>query len=259
MGLDTIFTSISLGLLATTSPCVLPLYPGYLAYLSGGQAVLANRQYGRYFLGFFVLAGVLAMMLTLGLVIALLSLSVGSALSVVIPLADALIIGLGIMLLLNFNPFKQLPQLQVPGLSNPYLNAFTYGLLYGPIALPCSGPLVVGIFAYSLTAGEALSQLTIFLWFGVGFGLPLLEALACGTPVVGSDAASIPEVVGNAGVLLSPDDVEGMAGALIQLATDESFCAEMSRRALAQAVNFSWERVARETLAAYQAVLSPEK
>jgi cytochrome c-type biogenesis protein len=174
MGLDPIFTSISLGLLATTSPCVLPLYPGYLAYLSGGQVALANRQYGRYFLGFFVLAGVLAMMLTLGLVIALLSLSVGSALSVVIPLADALIIGLGVMLLLNFNPFKQLPQLQVPGLSNPYLNAFTYGLLYGPIALPCSGPLVVGIFAYSLTAGEALSQLTIFLWFGVGFGLPLL-------------------------------------------------------------------------------------
>lgn len=174
MAFDTIFTSISLGLLATTSPCVLPLYPGYLAYLSGGHAALANRQYGRYFLGFFVLAGVLAMMLILGLVIALLSVSVGGALSVLIPLADALIIGLGIMLLLNYNPFKQLPQLQAPGLSNPYLNAFTYGLLYGPIALPCSGPLVVGIFAFSLTATEALNQLAIFLWFGVGFGLPLL-------------------------------------------------------------------------------------
>ena len=47
MGFDAIFTSISLGLLATTSPCVLPLYPGYLAYLSGGQAALSNRQYGR--------------------------------------------------------------------------------------------------------------------------------------------------------------------------------------------------------------------
>ncbi|MCB0163789.1 MAG: hypothetical protein KDI79_06160 [Anaerolineae bacterium] len=174
MGFDAIFTSISLGLLATTSPCVLPLYPGYLAYLSGGQAALDNRQYGRYFLGFFVLAGVLAMMLGLGLIIALLSLSIGRALSILIPLADLLIISLGVMLLLNYNPFKQLPQMQVPGLSNPYLNAFTYGLLYGPIALPCSGPLVVGIFAYSLSAGQALSQLSIFLWFGVGFGLPLL-------------------------------------------------------------------------------------
>jgi glycosyltransferase involved in cell wall biosynthesis len=90
-----------------------------------------------------------------------------------------------------------------------------------------------------------------------GFGLPPLEALACGTPVVGSSASSIPEVVGSAGVLLPPDDAEGMAGALIQLATDEDFQTEMSRRALAQAAHFSWERTARETLAACQEVLQP--
>lgn len=88
-----------------------------------------------------------------------------------------------------------------------------------------------------------------------GFGLPPLEALACGTPVVGSDAASIPEVVGDAGILLPPDDAEGMAGALIQLATGDTFRAELSRRALAQAARFSWERTARETLAAYQDVI----
>jgi cytochrome c-type biogenesis protein len=177
MALDSILTSISLGLLATTSPCVLPLYPGYLAYLAssgGGQDDLAERSYRRYLLGVFVLAGVLVMMLTLGLVIALLSLSVGQALAVIIPLADFLIVGLGLLLLLDRNPFKRLPQLQVPVLSHPYVNAFIYGLLYGPIALPCSGPLVVGIFALSLTAGQALGQLAVFLWFGVGFGLPLL-------------------------------------------------------------------------------------
>jgi cytochrome c-type biogenesis protein len=71
MTFDSIFTSVSLGLLATTSPCVLPLYPGFLAYLSGGQEALAERRYGRYFLGFFVLAGVLVMMLGLGLIIGL--------------------------------------------------------------------------------------------------------------------------------------------------------------------------------------------
>jgi len=174
MSLDAILTSISLGLLATTSPCVLPLYPGFLAYLSGGQAALAKRRYSRYFLGFFVLAGVLTMMLALGLTIALLSVSIGRALSVVIPLADLLIIGLGVLLLLDHNPFKGLPQIQVPVLSHPYVNAFIYGLLYGPIALPCSGPLVVGIFALSLTVGEAFSKLGVFLWFGLGFGLPLL-------------------------------------------------------------------------------------
>ncbi|MCP4535972.1 MAG: glycosyltransferase family 4 protein [Chloroflexi bacterium] len=88
-----------------------------------------------------------------------------------------------------------------------------------------------------------------------GFGLPPLEALACGTPVVGSDVSSIPEVVGNAGVLLPPDDAEGMADALVQLSTDKEFHAELSRRAVAQAARFSWERTARKTLAAYRDVL----
>jgi cytochrome c-type biogenesis protein len=169
--METILTSLSLGLLATTSPCILPLYPGFLAYLSGNPAAGSKA---RYFLGVFVLLGVLTMMLTLGGIIALLSVSIGSALSIIIPIADLLIIGLGILLLLDINPFKQLPQIQVPGLSHPFANAFVYGLLYGPIALPCSGPLVVGIFAFSLTAGEFFSKLSVFFWFGIGFGLPLL-------------------------------------------------------------------------------------
>ena len=171
--METIITSLFLGLLATTSPCVLPLYPGYLAYISGGQEGLQGKP-GRYLLGFFVLAGVLTMMLALGGLIALLSVSIGKVLSFIIPIADLIIILLGVMLLLNINPFKQLPQVQVPVLSHPFINAFIYGLLYGPIALPCSGPLVVSIFAISLTAGEALGKLNIFLWFGLGFGIPLL-------------------------------------------------------------------------------------
>ena len=159
--METILTSLSLGLLASTSPCILPLYPGYLAYLSGTHETGGGKK--RHFLGFFVLGGVLTMMLLLGLLIALLSVSVGFALSIIVPLADFLIITLGILLLLDINPFKILPQIQVPALKNPYFNAFIYGLLYGPIALPCSGPLVVGIFAISLTAGEALSKLNIIL------------------------------------------------------------------------------------------------
>jgi cytochrome c-type biogenesis protein len=128
----------------------------------------------RYFLGFFVLAGVLVMMLLLGLIIALLSVAIGRALSIIIPLADLLIIILGILLLLNINPFKSIPTIQSPLLAHPFANAFLYGLLYGPLALPCSGALVVSIFALSFTAQEVLSKLAVFLWFGIGFGLPLL-------------------------------------------------------------------------------------
>ncbi|MHB8779430.1 MAG: cytochrome c biogenesis CcdA family protein [Anaerolineales bacterium] len=171
--METIITSISLGLLATTSPCVLSLYPGFLAYLSGGQEGLQGKP-GRYFLGFFVLAGVLTMMLTLGGMIALLSVSVGQALAFVIPIADLIIILFGSLLIFNINPFKKLPQVQAPLLSHPFANAFVYGLLYGPIALPCSGPLVVSIFALSLTVVDALGKLSIFFWFGMGFGVPLL-------------------------------------------------------------------------------------
>jgi cytochrome c-type biogenesis protein len=173
MSFNSVLTSISIGLLATTSPCVLPLYPGFLAYLSGSQTD-EEHPTRRYLLGLFVLLGVMSMMLALGGLIALLSVSVSSALSVVVPLADLIIIVLGVLLLLNIIPFKSLPQIQVPLVSHPYANAFVYGLLYGPIALPCSGPLVVGIFAYSLTAGEFFSKLAVFLWFGLGFGLPLL-------------------------------------------------------------------------------------
>ena len=163
-------TSVFLGLLTTTSPCILPLYPGFLAYL--GSQSETGRQ--KYFLGLFVLAGVLTMMLALGGVIALLAIPVGRVLVYVLPLANILIFLLGILLLLNYNPFKTLPQIQLPVLSHPYMNAYMYGLLYGPIALPCSGPMVVSIFALSFTAGEAFRQLWTFLWFGLGLGIPLL-------------------------------------------------------------------------------------
>lgn len=162
-------TSLLLGLLATTSPCVLPLYPGYLAYLSGQTEIGVGKH--RYFWGLFVLAGVLTMMLALGGLIALLAMPIGSILAYIIPLADLLILLLGVALLLDRNPFKSLPQVQVPVLRHPFLNAYIYGLLYGPIALPCSGPLVVSIFALSLTAGEALNKLWVFLWFGLGLSV----------------------------------------------------------------------------------------
>ena len=54
-----------------------------------------------------------------------------------------------------------------------WLGAFLYGLLFAPIAVPCSGPFLVGIFAFSLTIGDALGRLAFFVSFGIGFGLPL--------------------------------------------------------------------------------------
>jgi glycosyltransferase involved in cell wall biosynthesis len=89
-----------------------------------------------------------------------------------------------------------------------------------------------------------------------GFGLPPLEALSCGVPVVGSDSSSIPEVVGDAGVLVQPDDVRRMAGAVIAIATEPETRGSLSKRAVVQSARFSWGKTARETLRGYQDVMS---
>lgn len=170
--MDVALTSFTFGLLATGSPCLLPLYPGFLAYL-GGQTG-SERGRVRSILGLFVLAGVLTAMLILGALMAALSVSIGRVLAILVPIAVLAIFVLGVLLLLDRNPFYRLPQVKVPLLRRPTLNAYVYGLLYGPIAMPCAGPLVVAIFAYSFTFGEAASKMWVFLWFGLGFGMPLL-------------------------------------------------------------------------------------
>jgi glycosyltransferase involved in cell wall biosynthesis len=84
-----------------------------------------------------------------------------------------------------------------------------------------------------------------------GFGLPPLEAMACGAPAIVADASSLPEVVGDAALLVPPDDVAAWAAALWRLLADPALREELRRRGLARAAQFSYERTARETLAVY--------
>ena len=89
-----------------------------------------------------------------------------------------------------------------------------------------------------------------------GFGLPPLEAMACGTPVLCSNASSLPEVVENAALTFDPTDEEAMAQALQQIARDTALRAMLKERGLCQAARFSWERAAQETMCVYEKVLS---
>jgi len=91
--------------------------------------------------------------------------------------------------------------------------------------------------------------------FYEGFGLPALEAMSFGTPVVVSDRASLPEVVGQAGLLVNPDDPEDIARALTRVLMDETLRVRMRERGLEQAARFTWDKAARETLAVYREVL----
>jgi glycosyltransferase involved in cell wall biosynthesis len=89
-----------------------------------------------------------------------------------------------------------------------------------------------------------------------GFGFPVLEAMASGAPVIASRAASIPEVVGDAGILLDPDDVHGWAAAIAAVINDEQQRGTMRAAGLARASQFTWERTARATMGVYRQVVA---
>ena len=101
------------------------------------------------------------------------------------------------------------------------------------------------------------ADLFVFPSLYEGFGLPPLEAMACGVPVIASNVSSLPEVVGDAGPLVDPLDVEGLAEAIAQVLGDGALRAEMRERGVARAEQFSWLEAARGTARVYENLLTP--
>ncbi len=91
--------------------------------------------------------------------------------------------------------------------------------------------------------------------FYEGFGLPPLEAMNCGTPVIASKINVMPEIVGDAALLIDPHDVESLSVAMHRLLTDDTLRRELVAKGLVRAAKFSWEQAARETLAVYRQVI----
>lgn len=88
-----------------------------------------------------------------------------------------------------------------------------------------------------------------------GFGLPPLEAMACGAPAVASNVTSLPEVVGDAGITVDPTDVRALAAALHRVLSDDALRAELRAKSLARAAQFTWQRTAERTVACYLSVV----
>jgi cytochrome c-type biogenesis protein len=166
-----------------TNVCVLPLYPGLIAFLAGSASQTRPHR-ASPLLGLVVLVGVLSMMIALGLALFGLKRSFSSILPWLLPLIYALVIGLGVAMALGFNPFARLAAARAPILRNPIATAYLYGLLLGPMTLPCIGPVVISAFV--LGAGNIASlaeELGYFLVFGLGFGWPLVLLPLIALPV----------------------------------------------------------------------------
>lgn len=84
-----------------------------------------------------------------------------------------------------------------------------------------------------------------------GFGLPPLEAMQCGVPVVTSNTSSLPEVVGNAGIMVSPDDIDALSNSMLKIYYDDELRSKMSAQSIERSTIFSWQRCAKETALAY--------
>lgn len=114
-----------------------------------------------------------------------------------------------------------------------------------------TGPVPDTDLPYFYSAAQAF----VFPSLYEGFGFPPLEAMACGTPVITSNCSSLPEVAGDAALLVDPTSIEAIAGAIEQVLSDPSLADELRQRGLQQAARFSWPDAARATLTLYQNVL----
>jgi glycosyltransferase involved in cell wall biosynthesis len=96
----------------------------------------------------------------------------------------------------------------------------------------------------------------VFPSYYEGFGMPVLEAMACGTPVIAAHTSAIPEAAGDAALLFDPQDKEALRERIEAVLDDTSRAAKMRQKGLTQAARYSWPRAAREMLDVYQSALS---
>ncbi len=159
-----------------TNVCLLPLYPGLIAFLAGNTTNADGEpaQGGRW-LGLVVLLGILTMMLLVGFLLFTFNQSFSAVLPILLPIIYIVVFVMGVMMLAGFNPFARLSAVQTPVLKNRYVTAYIYGLLLGPMTLPCTGPIITSAFLLGANNFAMLTDgLLYFLAFGLGFGWVLV-------------------------------------------------------------------------------------
>jgi cytochrome c-type biogenesis protein len=129
---------------------------------------------GWAFLGLAVVLGIVTALTLVGMAVTAVSVSLSGILSWFVPLSTVVLVILGILLILGRNPFASLASVRMPVVRHPLGQAYVYGLLYGPVALPCAGPFIVALLAISIGVDETAGRVLTFVAFGLGMGLPLI-------------------------------------------------------------------------------------
>ncbi len=110
--------------------------------------------------------------------------------------------------------------------------------------------------ADDLNAFYSAAEILAYPSLNEGFGLPILEAYASGTPVVTSNITSMPEIAGDAALIINPEDTQAIADAMYKLLSDAGLRGELSARGLERAKEFTWRETARKTAVLYQSLSS---
>ncbi|HPY60928.1 MAG TPA: cytochrome c biogenesis protein CcdA [Methanospirillum sp.] len=152
--------------------CVLPLYPGYLAFLAGRAKAGGSSTLS---LGLAVTIGVCLSMFSFGLVfVAILKMSTGDALEILGPAIYGLLAIMSIAMIAGFDISRFFPMVSTPVGKTPYITAALFGAFFGLVALPCNPGSIILLFAISTTTVDFISNFINFALFGIGMASPLL-------------------------------------------------------------------------------------
>ncbi|THE64722.1 cytochrome C biogenesis protein [Salinadaptatus halalkaliphilus] len=160
-----------------TAACVIPLYPSFLSYLAAVEG--DERAAPVPLLGLLVVAGVVSFLAVVGVVwTVVFGAAMTNAVEVLSPIAFTLLLGVGIVLVVDPSGFSRIPTIEPPHTSRPTASAFGYGFFFGAIVIPCNPGLITLFVSRSTVAFPAFdSQLEVlagFVAFGLGIGTPLL-------------------------------------------------------------------------------------
>jgi len=176
MGLADLLSAFVLGLLTPLGAvCVLPLYPGFLAFLSKQASGDSSNKKAIILSGVYVTLGVISFMALLGIIFtSLLEISLTNVVEIVSPVAYAFLAVVSILMIFGVNIGKIFPQFHSPVTKHPAWSAFLFGFFFGAIVLPCNPGFIAALFAQVITSVGFYTNFLAFIFFGIGMSAPLL-------------------------------------------------------------------------------------